>query len=165
MTLTRRQILTRSLIGAGVAIVATIVLFVSDSPEPPRTFMNQHRAVASIQSVILAERAFAAEHTEPGFACSFEELASIDAPDGGKEPRVDRVLASGEEAGYRFRVSCDANPAGRATAYTVTAVPTQPGVTGIFALCSDQGGEIWFSASGSISDCLAARRPIDSKYR
>jgi hypothetical protein len=163
MPLTRRQVLTRALIGAGATFVATVVLFLGPLPEPSRTFMNQRRAAVSIQSVIVAQRNFDAQHPDSGFACSLEELASTETLDDGSAPGIDRLLASGEKAGYDFDIRCDASAAGRAARYTVTAVPTQPGVTGNWAICSDQRGQIWFSPNGSASDCLGGRRLIDLK--
>jgi hypothetical protein len=74
-------------------------------------------------------------------------------------------LASGTKSAYRFEVLCRLDAHQKATSYTITAVTTEPGITGTYALCSDQSGEIWYSENGLTSDCLAIRKPVPERYK
>jgi hypothetical protein len=127
----------------------------------PRMFLNQLRAVRSIEDVTLAERKYAARHPETGYACNLSDLGE----QGTEIGLVDRVLASGTKSWYHFDIRCAQNGNQKATAYTITALPVEPGHTGTYALCSDQRGEIWYSENGSAADCLETRKPIEQKYR
>jgi len=138
------------------SVMAAVFLMGAYPSNTPRTFLNHRRAVASLQRLNLAERAYAHQHPADGFACNFNDLAEQGA--------IDSVLATGSKAAYMFEIGCLANKAQTNTAYTITAVPTVPGKTGIYALCSDQSGEIWFSENGSTSDCLVERRPVAHNY-
>jgi hypothetical protein len=127
----------------------------------PRIVLNQHSAVRSIEDVSLAERKYAARHPETGYACNLSDLGE----QGSEIGLVDRLLASGAKSGYHFDIRCPQNGNQKATAYTITALPVEPGHTGTYALCSDQRGEIWYSENGSAADCLETRKPIEQKYR
>lgn len=139
------------------SVTAAVFLMAAYPTNTPRTFLNHHRAVASLQSLNFAERAYAHRHPADGFACNLNNLAEQGA--------IDRVLATGTKAAYIFEIGCPAREAQANTAYTLTAVPTVPGKTGIYALCSDQSGEIWYSANGSASECLAERKPVAHNYK
>jgi hypothetical protein len=126
-------------------------------PGTPRIFLNQRRAAESIRNLNLAEHNHAAGHSGVGFACNLNDL--------GENSSVDRVLASGTKASYHFEIRCLQSGGQKATGYTITALPVEAGLTGKYALCSDQTGEIWYSESGLASDCLAMHKPIEQKYR
>ena len=141
-----------------VCVVFWLAVF---PPKAPRIFLNHRRAVASIQRLNLAERNYAEQHPDVGFTCKLSDLA-----EQGAEPRVgfiDQVLASGTKSSYHFEIGCTQGQ--RTTAYTITAVPTIPGITGQYAFCTNQSGEPWYSENGSTSDCLSQHRPIEQKYR
>lgn len=141
-----------------IAMLMAALLLVGIFPlATPRIFLNHRRAVASIQDLNLAEHDYALQHSNAGYACSLSDLGELGL--------VDRVLASGTKAAYRFEIHCLKNGSQKAVGYTVTAVPTIPGTTGVYALCADQSGEIWYSENGSTSDCLAKHKPIEQKYR
>jgi hypothetical protein len=139
-------------------------LWVGTSFETPRIPLNHRRAVASIRSVNLAQQHHAGQHPAAGFACNLSELSDREsvAPGAGF---IDRVLASGTKAAYHFEIRCVRSGNEKTMTYTITAVPTIPGNTGVYALCSDQSGGIWYSKDGSTSDCLAQHKPIEQKYR
>ena len=132
-------------------------------PKTPRIFLNQRRAVASIQALNLAEQEYATLHPDTGFACNISDLGRNDS-EVSRSALVDRVLVSGTSSWYHFDIRCSPS-VGRAAAYRITALPVEPGVTGQYALCTDQSREIWYSENGSPSDCLATRKPVDRKYR
>ena len=134
-------------------------------PNAPRTFLNHRRAVQSMRSLSIAERSYAERHPETGFACNLRDLGeprSLSTPQTGS---IDQVLASGTKFFYHFEIACDQGPSQKTTDYTITAVPTDPGRTGLYALCTDQSGDIWYSANGSASDCLQSHKLIEQKYR
>jgi hypothetical protein len=134
---------------------------------PPRTsriFLNQLRAVASIRNLNLAEHDYAARHPDNGFACNLADLRDRGSEDSSHVALADRVLASGTRSSYHFDIRC-ASEIGRAAAYTATATPTKPGITGQYAFCADESKEIWYSESGSPSDCLANHKPVEQIYK
>jgi hypothetical protein len=154
------------------ALVALLIVLVSAvfwlalfPPSTPRIFLNHRRAVQSIRSLSLAEHDFAANHPNVGFACSLGDLAQRGLESPSNARFVDTILASGTKSSYHFEIACPQSGIQKSTAYTITALPTEPGTTGQYALCTDQTGEIWYSENGSISDCFAKHKPIEQKYR
>jgi hypothetical protein len=161
MALSRRTFLLLFI----AALVAAAFLVGIFPPKAPRTFLNHRRAVASLRSLNLAERNYAEQHPDAGFACNPSDLAEQGS---GAAPRVgfiDQVLASGTKSSYNFAIACARSEGQKSTSYTITATPTKPGTTGVYAFCTDQSGEIWYSENGSTSDCLARHKPIEQTYR
>ena len=111
----------------------------------------------SIREVNLAQQNYSAQYPRIGYACNLADLSEQGA--------VDRVLASGTKGGYRFEIQCPQRGAQKAERFTITAVPVNPGVTGQYALCADQSGEVWYSEQGLVSDCVAMRKQVGRKYR
>ena len=134
-------------------------------PVTPRVFLNQRRAVESIRNLKLAELEYAARHPDIGFACRLSDLSKQGSEPASRVALVDPVLASGTKSWYRFEIRCARRDIQKATSYTIAAIPVEPGTTGKYALCTDQTGEIWFSESGVVSDCLAMHKPVEQKYR
>jgi hypothetical protein len=155
----------RTFLIALTAFFIAIVFWLGISPpRTPRIFLNQRRAVASIRNLNLAEHDYAARHPNTGFACNLADLGEHDTEALSRVALVDRVLASGTKSSYHFDIRC-ASGVETAAAYTITAVPVEPGITGQYALCTDQSREIWYSEDGSPSDCLATRKPVERKYK
>jgi hypothetical protein len=148
---------------AALLLLAVLLLGIFLPQNTPRAVLNQQQAVRSIRDLSLAEHTYALQHPDAGFACDLRELGEqgVGPPAG----LIDRVLASGTKSSYHFEIGCAQGESQKATAYTITAVPTKPGTTGVYALCTDQSGEIWYSENGSPSDCLAKRKPIEQKHR
>lgn len=144
-----------------IAIVFWLGIF---PPKTPRIFLNQRRAVASIRNLNLAEHDYAARHPNTGFACNLGDLGQHGSEALSRGALVDRVLASGTKSSYHFDIRCPSG-VGTAAAYTITAVPAEPGITGQYALCTDESREIWYSENGSPSDCLATHKPVEQKYK
>jgi hypothetical protein len=142
----------------GLIILISAAIWEAFRPlSTPRIFLNQRRATMSIREVNLAQQNYSAEHPRTGYACTLGDL--------GEQGRVDGVLASGTKAGYHFEIQGPQRGAQRAERFTITAVPVNPGVTGQYALCADQSGEVWYSEHGLVSDCLAMRKQVERKYR
>jgi hypothetical protein len=148
---------------AALLLVAVGLLGIFLPLETPRVTLNHHRAVQSIRDLNSAEHTYALQHSKTEFACRLSELGEqgVGPPAG----LIDRVLASGTKSSYRFDLRCSQGESEKATAYTITALPTTPPTTGAYAFCTDQSGEIWYSANGSASDCLAKNNPVDAQYR
>lgn len=108
------------------------------------------RAAASLTRLNAAQKSYAASSPAHGFACRFAQLHALDT-----------LTESGTSSGYKFELHC-AEP--ESAGYTLTAVPSEPGVTGKDALCTDQSGSIWYSENGSATECLAQRKPAPPKY-
>lgn len=148
------------LVGFVVLLIAGVFLG-GFSLYEPRVFLNQHRAILSIEDTSLAEQKYAARHPETGYACNLRDLGE----QGSEVRRVDRVLASGTKAGYHFEIQCPQRESQKISHYAIIATPVNPGTTGKYALCTDQSGQIWYSENGSAVDCLEMRKPIEQKYR
>lgn len=160
MTVGKRAFLI-ALTASFIAMVFWLGIF---PPKTPRVFLNQRRAVESLRNLNLAEHNYATQHPNTGFACNLGDLGEHGSEALPRVALVDRVLASGTKSSYHFDIGCSTG-VGRATAYTITAVPTEPGTTGAYALCTDQSREIWYSENGSPRDCLATHKPVERKYK
>jgi hypothetical protein len=147
-----------------VLLIATawIAIF---PPKTPRIFLNQRRAVESIHKLVSAEKEYAAQNPNNGFACNLSDLSGRRSESPSGVGLLDPVLASGTKSSYHFEIRCCHVEGQKATAYSITATPTEPGITGTYALCADQTGEIWYSDSGLVSNCLVTRKQIEPKYR
>jgi hypothetical protein len=154
--------LAKRIVSVGLAAFLLAVVYLAlFPPEAPRVFMNQRRAVLSIEDVSLAERKYAARHPETGYACNLSDLGE----QGSEVGLVDPVLASGTKAGYHFKIQCPQRENQKVPHYAIIATPVNPGTTGQYALCTDQSGVIWYSENGLAADCLATHKPIERKYR
>jgi hypothetical protein len=143
---------------AGLIVLISAAIWVAFRPvSTPRIFLNQRRATMSIREVNLAQQNYSAQHPRIGYACNLSDL--------DEQGTVDGVLSSGTKAGYHFEIQCPQRGDQKTERYTITAVPVSPGLTGQYALCGDQSGEVWYSEHGLVSDCFAMRKQVDKKYR
>jgi hypothetical protein len=134
--------------GFGVIVVMAIVIGATAPLSPPRIPMNHMRAAHSAVQLIAAERQYALRFPAAGFTCDLRQL--------GQAGIVDKVLASGEKAGYRYELhGCQATAA--MTAFSLTVVPIAQGTTGEFAFCANHEGILWYAAQGSGDECFRAR--------
>ena len=146
----------RSFLVGLIVLVSAVIWVGVFPPSTPRIFLNQRRATISIRELNLAQKNYSAQHPRIGYACHLSDLA--------EQGTVDRVLASGTKSGYHFEIGCSQRGAEKAETFAITAVPVIPGVTGQYALCADQRGEVWCSDKGSVPDCLAMHKPVERKY-
>jgi hypothetical protein len=135
-----------------MVLIAIIVIFYPFGRHD-RVLMNHIRAVASMQRLMEAERKYAEAHAREGFACELKHLYA-DQP----EPLIDRVLAEGEKAGYRFEIrDCAPGSDGRVSHFMVAAEPLSQQV-GHWSFCSNQEGVLWFNRNGSAARCIADKQ-------
>lgn len=161
-----RPIRQRLLIALPLLLLLAMIVLAALLPrEPSRIFLNQFRAVKSIQEVNLAQQDYAKRNPNAGFACRLADLGEQNSAATSEGVFVDGVLASGTKAGYEFQIRCLASSTKKWASYTITAVPTRQGITGEYALCSDNSGEIWYSENGSAPDCLQEHKPVGRSYR
>jgi hypothetical protein len=140
-----------------VIVFVSLLLLGIFAREPSRVFLNQRRAVLTIRNVNMAERRYAVQHPDIGFACKLTDL--------GEEGLVDRVVASGTRAGYHFELQCGQHGSPKGVQYTIVGLPVVPGKTGVYALCSNESSDIWYSENGSAGDCIAKHLQVERKYR
>jgi hypothetical protein len=114
----------------------------------PRIPMNHIRTAHWIIQLTAAERQYAERFPAAGFTCNLHQLAQVGI--------VDKVLGSGERAGYRYELhGCDTTAP--VSAFSISAVPLAQGRTGEFAFCANQEGVVWYAKGGSADECFKAR--------
>lgn len=134
-------------LGCAICVIAVVVAGTTPMSHP-RIPMNHMRAANSSIQLIAAERQYATKFPATGFTCDLRELA--------QEGLVDRVLASGDKAGYHFDLhGCNTNAT--ASVFSFTAVPIAQNRTGKFAFCANQEGAVWYSVRGSTDECFSTR--------
>ncbi len=100
-----------------------------------------------VTMLAFAERAFASQHPDIGFTCSWQELT-----DAGKAFGMDQ-LSSGSYSGYKWSVAgCEGKPAG---SFQIIAEPIAQG-RGAKAVCIDATQNLRASEDGRGSTCLVA---------
>jgi hypothetical protein len=140
---TRNVLLTFLLLSCVIAVIGAIVPLAQ-----PRIPMNHMRAAHSAVQLIAAEQQYAARFSAAGFTCDLRQL--------GQAGVVDKVLASGEKAGYHYELH-GCNTTANVAAFSLAALPIAQGRTGKFAFCANQEGVVWYAAGGSIDECFRAR--------
>ena len=160
-----RPLAKRLMIVLTLVFMSVFIWLAIFPPHASRIFLNHRQAVASIRDLNFAEQNYAARHKDAGFACSLGDLSERGSEPLSRAGLEDRLLASGTKSGYHFDIRCPQNGDQRATAYTITALPDELRHTGTYALCTDQTGEIWYSETGSSSDCLRMHKPVEPKYK
>ncbi len=121
--------------------------------EMPRTELNAFRASHSLRELQTAERSFAAANPNVGYTCDLSQLA--------RAGLVDRVIAQGQKAGYRFSLSnCTLDASGKVTSFRANAAPESLGL-GALSFCSDEHDVIWYTKSSSTADCFESRLKWD----
>jgi hypothetical protein len=142
-------------------ILFLAVLFIPTLDGP-----NSHRAareavaVGKLRRIVTLQNDYAISHPNNGFACQLALLRPTEAR--REDYDSDAFLLAEDRAGYRIAlIGCESKPNGVITRYRVTAVPLEPGKSGVRAFCTDQTGALWYDASGSAEDCLALRRTIE----
>lgn len=96
--------------------------------------MNHMRAAHSAFQLIAAERKYAARFPAAGFTCDLRQL--------GEAGIVDKVLASGERAGYHYELhGCNTNAA--VAAFSLSAVRIAQGELASSLFCASHEGVLW----------------------
>jgi hypothetical protein len=137
-----------SIIALLAACCAILVIAAIVPLSQPRIPMNHMRTAHSVVQLMVAEQRHAATFPAVGFTCNLPQLA--------RSGTVDKVLASGEKAGYKYELhGCDT--AASVATFSVSAVPIAEGKTGEFAFCGNQEGILWYAGGGSADECFKAR--------
>ena len=147
-------------IGVGIVLLflAALLIPTLDGPNSNRT-AREAVAVGSLYRITALQNEYAAAHPAMGFACQLPSLKPSSYAKGDKQ--LDDLL-SGDHAGYKISLTgCAPELGGVVTQYRVTAVPLEPGKSGVRAFCADQTGVPWYDANGAADKCLAVRRKID----
>ena len=151
----------RLLISAVVIICILAALFIPTLDGP-----NRHRAaresaaVGKVLRITALQKHYAGSHPTEGFACQLTLLKPTSRTRDDYD--ADAFLLSEDHAGYRIAITgCKPEPNGVVSSYQITAVPLEPGKSGVRAFCSDQTGALWYDASGSAESCLALHRAIE----
>lgn len=142
-----------------MAVIVIVLLMFIPGFDDTLVRRNEASAVGHLRTLTILQTRYATGHPSKGFTCELGQLRIDTPPTGEYDPEA--FLLADSWAGYRFGLSgCDASPNGVVVRYTATAVPVSPGKTGVRAFCADQSSELWFDASGSPENCLAAHRAL-----
>jgi hypothetical protein len=154
-----QKVLIPVLVIVSILCVAAYFIPVLDGPNS-RIVAREATAVGNLRKLTGIQRRFSAAHPEEGFTCQMSLLKSTTPSAGDYDP--ERFLLLDQYVGYRIKLDgCDPDPKGLVTHYRATAVPVEPGKTGVRAFCTDQSGALWYDNGGSADDCLARREPIE----
>jgi hypothetical protein len=119
---------------------------------------NESMASWSIRTIISAENAYHAAHSERGYSCSLSELAQSSSEGTAQNNNLiafDSELVSGKKNGYVFALTgCDG------LHYKVAAEPATP-AAGQRAYCADESGEIKFAPDGKATTCLSRGQSLN----
>jgi hypothetical protein len=140
-------------------LAAALFIPVLDGPDS-RKHANEAVAVGKLRHINTLQTKYAAAHPQKGFACELPLLRYLEPLErAGYDPS--EFLALGTHAGYKIALrNCHADAAGLVVHYQVTAVPTERGVTGFRAFCTDDTGQLWYDADGSETNCLTSKHPL-----
>jgi hypothetical protein len=153
MSMTKWRHRTKGFVIVAVATIGGLGWLALVPNEASRIELNQFRAARSLKELQAAEQGFAAANLRLGFTCDLSQLA-----DAGL---VDRVLAGGQKAGYRFSLArCTTDSKGTVVSFRATAIPQNPQL-GSVSFCTDQGGATWYTNSSSTANCFESRLKWD----
>ena len=144
-----------------ILLLSLAVLFIPmlDGPNMHRN-AREADAVGKLHRITTLQNDYAASHPAQGFACQLPLLKRATPTKDEYDP--DAFLLSGDHAGYRIALTeCEPEAGGVVTRYRVTAVPLEPGKSGVRAFCTDQTGVLWYDANGSVENCVALHRTIN----
>ncbi len=143
----------------GVAVIPFLIVAAIAIPNllRARIAANEASAVASLRTINTAQSAYANEYSKEGFACSLNKLGTFGKPASPENAGyIDDRLALGEKNGYRFELSCGADP----STYVVVAYPMTADQSGVRAFCTNQSGVISYSKGGTAESCLRDGEPL-----
>jgi type IV pilus assembly protein PilA len=141
-------------------IVVAIILVIAAMAIPnflrSKMSANEASAVSSLRTINTAQTTYALTYPTVGYSDQLTKLAfpaSGTAPSENAAGLLDWVLGCTtqpcEKSGYRFSINnAVGNPV---NAYTINAVPSMPGQTGIRGFCSDQVPNMAYDQSGGMA--------------
>jgi len=117
-----------------VAIIALLAAIAIPSLLRGRLNANETAAIAALRTLHSACESYRATQSPPAYPAN---LAALGAAANAPNPAyIDPVLEAGTKQGYAF------NYAGGDTAYTCTAIPVTPNVTGVRTFFVDESGVV-----------------------
>ncbi len=143
-------------------IVVAIILIMAAIAVPnylrSRMVANESSAAQSLRTINTAAVSYGTTYPELGFPASLAALGGAAPCTAGPASAclLDNVLATGVKAGYQFAYAGDGQTP--SVAYSVTAVPVSPSISGQRMFCSDATSVIRFDPSGA--GCTNASAPI-----
>ena len=134
-----------------VAVILTIAAIAIPNFIQSKIRANEAAAVQNMRNITTGEVVYSTTYGI-GFSSTFAKLGPppggslfMDANNAGL---IDDVLAAGTKAGYQYSYLASAAVGGMVSAYTITASPVNPGMTGQRYFFTDQSGVIRSSTSG-----------------
>jgi type IV pilus assembly protein PilA len=160
-------------------IVVAIILIIAAIAIPnllrSRMAANEASAVGSVRTIITASSTYYSTYGI-GYPSTLAQIGTTGSTIScTNAENIDSSLTTGSKAGYTFAmvagtvaVSSSVVPsgctAGYSDGYVVTAVPMNPGVTGLRAFCSDASGVIRFNIASTVSytspACNTSQSPL-----
>jgi hypothetical protein len=155
----RRNLLISVVVIACILFLAALFIPTLDGPHNGRA-ARESLAVGKLRRVTTLQKDYASSHPTEGFAC---QLPLLEPPFPARNDQdADAFLLSEDHAGYRIAITrCNPEPDGVVRTYQITAIPREPGRSGVRAFCTDQTGTLWYDASGSAESCVMFHRPIE----
>jgi hypothetical protein len=154
----RNLLIPFAVIVAVLSLVAYSILTL-DGPNSRRA-AQEASAVGKLRRLTTLQNNYSASHPKEGFACRLSVLKPTAPSEDDYYP--DEFWSSETHRGYRIALTgCEPEPNGLVTHYRATAVPLEPGKSGIRAFCTDQTGALWHDDSGSAENCLKFRRALN----
>ena len=133
-------------------------------PAHSRIMTNHIRAAVNMNQLEAAEKLYAANNTAIGYTCELGKLVGVRSGTKGEPELIDRVLETGKRNGYVFSVyDCKSDSAGKVLGYSLSAVPANHEL-GTYAFCADERGTVWYSSSGSVTECFERKSPSNLAY-
>lgn len=135
-----------------VAIIAIIAAIAIPNLLRSRMSANEAAATGAIRLISSSEAQFQSSglkdnNPQDGLG-EFTDLATLGSPPGSSVPFIDNVLAAGTKSGYTFVATPGTTPGG-VPVYSCTALPTDPGTTGVRQFFVDESGVIRFTGDGT----------------
>jgi type IV pilus assembly protein PilA len=132
-----------------ISIVVILMLVLIPQLTSARIAGNETAARADLRNITAAELSYSTSLPEKGFTCNLSDLT------GGATPYLDKNLAGGVQAGYKFTFSGCSSNGHTVNYYQILAQPVVVGKTGRASFCTDPDGTITSDATGG-TNCLHA---------
>jgi type IV pilus assembly protein PilA len=133
-------------------IVVAIILIIAAIAIPnllrSRMAANEASAVGSMRTLNTAAVTYSTTYGI-GYPSALSSMGPAATATSTTADLIDSVLSAGVKSGYSFSYSAAAAVSGSVNAYSITATPTNAGVTGQRSFFTDQSGVIRGNASGT----------------
>jgi len=136
-----------------VAIIALIAAIGIPNLLRARHNANEGAAIGNMHTLVSSMESWRANQAPTSYPTAAQGLAALSA---ANPPYIDAVLSTGTRQGYTFTYTF-----GNANAYTLSAAPVTPNVTGTLTFFTDQSGVLRVNAAGTTPATLANTVPLD----